>query len=78
VVSGGSYDYAHRGIDNAAFALKARLGPESGALRTWFAEHLRLCAAAMHDIEWTDSGDYARNGDDAAILAVIAHARTQL
>lgn len=67
-MSGGSHGYAYRRVEEMADRL-AR--PDQSALRRAFAEHLRLVAGAMHDVEWVDSCDYSPGREDEAIRAVL-------
>lgn len=62
-MSGGSYDYAYSKVDDMADSLLSDKNP----LRRAFAKHLKLVAAAMHDIEWVDSADYGTGDDVEAI-----------
>ena len=55
-MSGGSYDYAFRYVDEMADSLH---GVNTDPLRRAFAAHLRLVAKAMRDVEWQDSCDGA-------------------
>ncbi len=72
-MSGGSYNYAYRTMEDAAETLRERHPdqPHVVALADLFA---RL-ASVMHDIEWCDSGDYSwddmRHGLDARIRAIV-------
>jgi hypothetical protein len=75
-MSGGSYNYAYNRVREFAEDLEQQsetrdLAPEVRDLRGRFAEHLRLVAKAMHDIEWVDSADYGEGGEVAAIRAVL-------
>lgn len=63
-MSGGSYEYAYRRVEEFAEALEAGVmfdgRPADGAgciARLGFAAHLKKVAAAMKAIEWEDSGD---------------------
>lgn len=67
-MSGGSHDYAYRHVEEMADAL---CQADETPLRRAFAEHLRLVAQAMHDVEWVDSCDYGRTGDENAIRKVL-------
>jgi hypothetical protein len=67
-VSGGSYDYAFRGVERMAYEVLRR--GKSSPLRAAFAAHLELVAQAMHDIEWEDSGDGA--DWETSVRAVLA------
>lgn len=64
-MSGGSMDYAYYHVENINF-------PLTSSLRKAFAEHLKLIAKALYDIEWVDSGDYAPGDEDEAIQACLA------
>jgi hypothetical protein len=67
-MSGGGYDYLYQRVEDMAYML-AR-DPQMG--RRAFAEHLKLVAKAMHDIEWVDSGDYSEGDEMPAIAACIS------
>lgn len=69
-MSGGSHEYAYRHVQDMADTLSGDRSP----LRRAFAEHLKLVAAAMHDVEWVDSCDYGRDGDVEAIRKVVSPA----
>jgi hypothetical protein len=71
-VSGGSYDYAFRTVQDVASQIRSR-HPDS-PMHLAFAAHLELVAKAMHDVEWVDSCDYGRGDDVEAIRAVISPA----
>lgn len=64
-MSGGSYNYAYRHIEDLAADIRERggCGPEysESQLRRAFKSHLAKVAAACRAIEWNDSGD----GDSA-------------
>jgi len=64
-MSGGSLNYLYsKVLHDSDFPLDT---PE----RIAFAEHLKLVAQALHDIEWVDSGDYGPGDESAAILACL-------
>ncbi len=65
-MSGGSMDYLYSKIEWAEF-------PTDTPERAAFAEHLKLVAKALHDIEWVDSCDYGPGDENAAILACLNH-----
>lgn len=67
-MSGGHYDYAYHIVDDMADALSNRRG--NSLLRDAFVMHLRLVSAAMHEVEWADSGDGATD-EDSAIRACL-------
>lgn len=67
-MSGGSYDYAYRRVEDMA----DRLAQSRNALRRAFAGHLYAVAKAMHDVEWVDSADYAPGAEGEAIEAVLS------
>ena len=46
-MSGGHYDYAYQKVENMADSLSN----DKSALRRMFADHMRLIAKAMRDIE---------------------------
>lgn len=67
-MSGGSYDYAYRKVQDFADELRDQA---TNPLRAAFAEHLALISKAMRDIEWVDSGDCGSGDEDDAIRAVL-------
>lgn len=66
-MSGGSWNYAYRGVEEMADGLEG--SPD--ALRSAFGSLLRKVATAMHDIEWVDSADYSNGDEEAAIRAAL-------
>jgi hypothetical protein len=44
--------------------------------RRAFAQHLKLVAKALHDIEWVDSCDYGPGADSEAIRACLGGGAT--
>lgn len=76
-MSGGSYDYAFRRIEELASAIRTRaetelaLSDDARELRHEFAGRLELFARAAHAIEWADSGDTAEGGEVGAIRAAL-------
>jgi hypothetical protein len=76
-MSGGSYNYSYRTVEEFADQLSPPPRPVSDP-RQWFADHMRLCALAMHDIEWVDSCDYGAGQENAAIRRVMEHSATAL
>lgn len=78
-MSGGSYDYAYRRVEEFADALENGVtgdgmsrptGFANSLDRLGFAAHLRKVANAMKAIEWVDSGDCSPPHDTHAIHAV--------
>lgn len=76
-MSGGSYDYAYRIVEQFADALESgctysgrATECENNLDRLGFATHLKKVAAAMQAIEWVDSGDCSSPHDTEAIHAV--------
>lgn len=66
-MSGGSMNYIYSRIEvDVSFEKNT---PERKA----FDEHLKLIINALHDIEWVDSGDYAKGDETAAIRACIVN-----
>jgi hypothetical protein len=61
-MSGGSYDYAYRHIEDLANRIAA-----TTPLRRAFVRHLLLVSRAARDVEWVDSCDYGAGGEEAAI-----------
>jgi len=73
-MSGGSYNYAYRTVEDAAYDIRERADqncPDSLGLRIALADHLLLVAAAMKAIEWVDSCDWGAGDENAAIRAVL-------
>ena len=66
-MSGGSYDYEYSKVQDIA----ERLCEQKPAIRRAFGKHLKLVAAAMHDIEWVDSCDTSPGDEIAAIEKVL-------
>lgn len=66
-MSGGSHNYAYSKVEDMA----GQLSTSDDPLRVAFANHLRLVAKAMHDVEWVDSGDSAKGSEAAAIRTVL-------
>jgi hypothetical protein len=64
-MSGGSMNYLYSKLLHCADFLVNT--PEREA----FANHLKLVAQALHDIEWVDSGDYGPGDENAAIRACL-------
>lgn len=61
-MSGGSYDYAFRHVEDFAAAMRQEGGCgdySDRAHRELFRAHVRKVAAAMRAVEWNDSGDGA-------------------
>ena len=76
-MSGGSYEYAFRVVEQFAEALEDGRTFEGRSTETpnclarlGFAAHLRKVAAAMQAIEWVDSSDTSSPDDIHAIHAV--------
>jgi hypothetical protein len=79
-MSGGSYSYAYGRVRDFADDLDQQsadrdLAPEVREIRGRFAEHLRLVAKAMHDIEWVDSADYGAGDEVEAIRKCLGEER---
>ena len=66
-MSGGSWDYEYMRIEELA----DRLHAEKCLLRRALADRLRLLSKAMHDIEWVDSGDFAKGEELPAIKSFL-------
>ena len=66
-MSGGSWDYPYHKFDEVA----DRLREEKNPLRRAFGRLIEKCSAAIHDIEWVDSGDYGPGDEVAAIKAAL-------
>jgi ferritin-like metal-binding protein YciE len=63
-MSGGSMNYLSTKVEMAEFR-------RNTVLRRAFAAHLEKVAAALHEIEWVDSGDTSPGADDEAIRACL-------
>jgi hypothetical protein len=66
-MSGGSYDYVYQRIADIEINNEHEC-PKRGA----FQMIISLVAQAMHDIEWVDSGDYGKGGEDKALDNLFA------
>lgn len=66
-MSGGSWDYVFYKFEDVAERLLAEQNPARRAL----GKQVALIAKALHDIEWVDSGDYGRDGDEKAIQSAL-------
>lgn len=66
-MSGGSWDYFCYKMEEVS----DRLINERNPIRRAFGRKMQLFAAAMHDIEWVDSGDYGRDEDEISIKAAL-------
>ena len=64
-MSGGSMDYLYLKVEDASMRIDS-------PLRRAFWIHLKKVAKALHDIEWVDSGDYARGDEVKAIEECLA------
>lgn len=73
-MSGGSYDYAYRQVEEFIERLDVGGSTMTNDLRSRFRRHLVLVAAAMKAIEWVDSADNSSPHDDDAIRAALAPA----
>lgn len=66
-MSGGSWEYFYSRLDNVADQLIGQEDP----LRILLGHRLKLCAEALHDIEWVDSCDYSKGDDHASIKVAL-------
>ena len=72
-MSGGSLEYVHWKVEEAACSIRSRAS-DSGcnvSMLLAFADHLDKVAKALHDVEWTFSGDYGNDGFELSVSAVI-------
>jgi len=69
-MSGGSYDYLYRKMEEAALRL---LSKDQPLYRQAFGDLLIRCSNAMHEIEWVDSNDKSEGDDEEAIMNCITH-----
>jgi hypothetical protein len=79
-MSGGSWDYEYRHVEEFAHRLLAEsreIEREADPLRAEFAKHLLDVAKAMHDIEWVDSADKAAGDEHPAILNVLQRSEVE-
>lgn len=68
-MSGGSYNYAY--VQVQEFAAQLARTRITNPLRLAFADHLRLVANAMRDIEWVDSYDNSPGYENESIRACL-------
>jgi hypothetical protein len=66
-MSGGSWDYFSGRLMDVA----DRLCESNSALRVAFGNHLKLCADALHAIEWVDDDDCSPPHDSNAIRKAL-------
>lgn len=66
-MSGGSWNYAFRQVEDLARQLSAEHDP----LRRAFGHHLQKCADALKAIEWHDSADWGVEKETEALRAVV-------
>lgn len=67
-MSGGSYEYSYRKVQDMAEQLQGSKNP----LRAAFSRHLFLVADAMKDVEWVDSCDCMPGDENEAIQKVLS------
>lgn len=67
-MSGGSLDYVYSKVEDAAAKIRSNARHSTHFA---FADHLMKVAKALHDVEWTFSGDYGVGDDVEAINAVV-------
>lgn len=88
-MSGGSYNYAYRHVEDFADEMRAEGGCgdySDPTHRALFRIYLRRVAAAMKAVEWNDSGDGARDESELILACVgprftddsLAHLRARL
>lgn len=70
-MSGGSYDYAYAVVERFASRMKPDSGGDRSDLRERFAEILDDVSAAMHAVEWVDSGDWVPGDEDEPIKRLL-------
>jgi hypothetical protein len=70
-MSGGSWDYLYRRVEDAADRLRCSNDP----LRRALGAHLHDVAEALHAIEWVDSADYTPEQEIEPIRKVISPER---
>jgi hypothetical protein len=57
-MSGGSYDYKYKELENLAALLDPQPRDEKQPIRKRLGSALLEIAQQCHDVEWVDSGDY--------------------
>lgn len=79
-MSGGSYDYAFRRLEDLADDIESgaarqraegRLNERTTGLRRALAVRLRLIADACRAVEWVDSYDFSAGDEDEPIAAAL-------
>lgn len=70
-MSGGSWNYLHQDIEDAARRLVHGAHSSCVEERVALGRLLEKVARAMHDIEWVDSCDYGKGDEREAILACV-------
>lgn len=73
-MSGSSLDYVYQKVDEAREQIEGFTTTSSCKYpATWkaFTEHLKLVSAALHDIEWVCSCDYAPGKEIEAVQKVV-------
>lgn len=68
-MSGEAYGHAYWNVREMAQELLRTCG--NNPLRVAFARHLLKVSAAMHDVDWVDSGDSAEGSETNSILEVL-------
>ncbi len=66
-MSGGAWNYFYARLGDAA----DRLDEDRDPLRRALGAALRPFVAALHDVEWVDSGDYGPGGEHDAIRVAL-------
>ena len=67
-MSGGSWDYAYRGVEDVA----RKLTYERNENRAELGKALLVFAEALHAIEWCDSCDWSSEQEDEAVKKALA------
>jgi len=72
-MSGGSLDYIYWKVEEAARSIRNRADDSRCDVSKLlaFADHLDKVAKALHDVEWTFSGDYDVDGFEKSVSAVV-------
>lgn len=71
MMSGGSLDYVYGKLEDAIPTIASYGRDHKLPHVEAFAKHLDLVKEALHDIEWTMSGDYGQDGADDSIAKVL-------
>lgn len=72
-MSGGSLDYFYDKVDEIRGRIQDRAGDyKRKAMILAFAAHMDKVSKALHDLEWTFSGDYKEDQFEKSVMACIS------